>query len=1091
MSPAVLAEPVDFNLPAQPADGALMAFCKQAKAELIFSYDKLHVATSGAVIGRYEPDEALRLLLSGTGFEAKRNASGRFVVSAVAQEGVIRGRLVTPEGGGARGVRVAIEDERRSTVTDDSGAFEFTAVPTGTYRLAAGAPGYQTLEIAGVQVVAGRVLRLDPQVIKVASDPGKLEPYVVQGQAAPSGPLADEEATQVPRTAIGNVDQPRSENDALDYTVFTRDQITRSGVVDVNEFLERQILDSDAATLPPERNGSAGAYASGSTNLSLRGYGADETIILVNGRRLPEVVTALPADLAQGPQAPQADVNVIPLNLIERIEVLPVSASAIYSGSPVGGVINIVLRPDFNTAELTTTYTNAVAGFNAPESTVSLMSGQTLLAGKLHVRLSATYTQVDPPTESDLGFIRSNLQAHPQPESILYRATPNVSSANGSPLFGPGTPSYTSVAPGADGSGGLGPFTGREGTQSLALFQPLGGGLANSPDSMDYAYGRKVRSGSFYGSATYDLLPGLQVGFDVSAGRTVNTTGTTVFNGALSLPASSPFNPFGQTVGVTLNDTLPGLGASYDEALVDHYSGVFGVLLQMRDDWQASMDAQYGLSVTRYRGIANVDNTAWQQLVDQGIYNPLRDTQAFGPPRQFYDHAVEFYGGEGQFVTLGDYDTFDSSLRISNATLQLPTGTSTVVVGGDYRYARLANYVYALSYGYGSLVAPANTWVGRSLQRVSTFTEIQTPLIPSRWLPSWIHGVSTDLAVRYTASTLANEANFAPTGAVKVEFGGGFSLRGSYATSNTFPPPYFSRLQDASIATSGSGPTEELFVYDPRRGNQQQQVTASDAVNPNLVPEAAVTQTAGVLFDRGTVHHLRASLDFVNTVTSGEQKYLYPQQVVDLEAIFPTRVIRAAPIPGDPYVIGPITSVLTGNYNLAWRHSYEWSASVDYSWTQCLGGSLDLYCRLIDFQRYDLEVLPTLPPVDELRAPDGTTPGLLKTRVNFGAGWSNKTLGFGIDGQYFSSRILPADEWAAQGSDHVNPYTEFGAYLQGNLSRFIPWRSPHYGLSGQLRIDNFLGAKPAKYAEDASGSGVESYTDWRGRVYSVTLTVTF
>jgi hypothetical protein len=100
-------------------------------------------------------------------------------------------------------------------------------------------------------------------------------------------------------------------------------------------------------------------------------------------------------------------------------------------------------------------------------------------------------------------------------------------------------------------------------------------------------------------------------------------------------------------------------------------------------------------------------------------------------------------------------------------------------------------------------------------------------------------------------------------------------------------------------------------------------------------------------------------------------------------------------------------------------------------------------------------------------------------------------VGFGVDGQYFSPRTLPSDEWAAQGSDHVDPYTEFGAYLQGDLGRFLPWKSPHYGLSGQLRIDNLLGARPPKYAEDASGSGVESFTDWRGRVYSVTLTVTF
>jgi len=86
MIPAVLlAGPVEFNLPAQPADGALMAFCKQAKVEMLFSYDELHKATSSEVVGSLEPDEALERLLKGTGFEARRNGSGRYVVTPVAE----------------------------------------------------------------------------------------------------------------------------------------------------------------------------------------------------------------------------------------------------------------------------------------------------------------------------------------------------------------------------------------------------------------------------------------------------------------------------------------------------------------------------------------------------------------------------------------------------------------------------------------------------------------------------------------------------------------------------------------------------------------------------------------------------------------------------------------------------------------------------------------------------------------------------------------------------------------------------------------------------------------------------------------------
>ena len=1087
---AAPASPVDFNLPAQPADRALMSFCRQAKAELLFSFDELHQVRSSPVSGPHEPEEALRMILEGTGFAATQKGAGRFVVTPVENKGSIKGRLLAADGSGAKDLHVIITGKELSAATDPSGQFEFPSVPSGTYQLVAGGPGYQPLEIADVRVSAGHSLTLGALTMTIASDPAQLEPYVVQAKSAAYGPLDRIQGDPIPRTAIGNVDRPRSENDPLDYTIFTREQIARSGVIDVNDFLQREILDSDVTALPPERNGSARAFASGSDNLNMRGYGADATIVLVDGRRLPEIVTALPANLTSA-TPPQADVNVIPLSLIDHIEVLPVSASAIYSGSPVGGVINIVLRPDANSTELTTTYTNALAGFDAPQSTVSLLHGETLLGGKLHCRLNATFTLVSPPTETDLGYIRASLAQARVAQASLYRATPNVSSADQSPLFGPGSASVTSVAPGADGSGGIGAFAGRQGEQSLSLFEPFGGGLAQSTNSIDFPYGRKERSGTFFASLTYDVSPWLQLGMDASAGRTVNNTGFSVFNGNLVLPAASPFNPFHTDLDVTLNETAPAYGQDYDEAHIDHYSAVFGLLLRMRDDWKATLDAQYGLSITRYRGIEGVDDGRWQDLVDEGVYNPLRDTQAFAPPKQFYDEAVVFYGSPGSFVTLGDYDTFDSALRITNAFLRLPTGTSTVVLGGDYRYARLGTYDDILRYGDGSLVQAPEYWVGRSLQRVSAFGELDAPLLPARWLPGWIHGIETDVAGRYTASTLANESNFAPTGAVKIDFAGGFSLRGTFATSNRFPPPVFSRPKETGISTGGAGTVAAVTLPDPRRGNQDETFQVSDAVNPNLVSEASVTQTLGLLFERGKIQHFRASLEFVDTVTSGEQAYLAATGVLDLESIFPQRVIRAPAAPGDPYGVGPITEVLTGNFNLAWRHSYEWTSSFDYTWTRCFGGSLEAYCRLIYFQRYDVEVLPDSPPVDELREPDGSTSGLLKMRMNFGAGWSNHAYGFGIDGHYFHSRILPEQEWATQGSDKVLPYTQFDAYLQGDLGRWIPWKSARYGLRGQLRVDNIFDAAPPKYADDPSGAGVQPYGDWRGRIYSVSVTVTF
>src|SRR5438045_1294646 len=83
-------------------------------------------------------------------------------------------------------------------------------------------------------------------------------------------------------------------------------------------------------------------------------------------RRHPEVM------LSGRQETLPPDVNFIPISLVERVEVLPVSASALYSGNPVGGVINIVLRPNVKSTEVTTTCTNALGGFDAPQFSVSL-----------------------------------------------------------------------------------------------------------------------------------------------------------------------------------------------------------------------------------------------------------------------------------------------------------------------------------------------------------------------------------------------------------------------------------------------------------------------------------------------------------------------------------------------------------------------------------------------------------------------------------------------------------------------------------------------------------------------------------------------
>lgn len=1090
--PAARAEPLNFNLPAQRADTALLEFSKQANLEILFSSTALRKVNSTAVVGRFEPEEALKELLRDTGFIARRDPRGKFIVTlAPPATGGIRGRLIGADGRGLRGMRVSIAALRQTVVTDEQGEFHFSALPIGFHRIVANGEAYPPLRIATARVEADQVVTLAPKTMVMASEPTRLAPVVVQGRLGQLRAGDRAPGAQFPRSATGNLDLNRGEDDVLPYTVHDREKISRGGVVNLNEFLQRSVLDSDAASRPPEQNGTTESFVAGSTNLSLRGYGADETVVLVNGRRLPEILNSFSSKYSRS-QTP--DVNFIPLSLVDRVEVLPVSASALYSGNPVGGVINIVLRSDMDATEVTATHTNALAGFDVPQSTISLQHGQTLLGGALRLRFNASFSRAVPATEAELGYRQAYLRANPTAaNNSLYRATPNLVSADGTPLFGPGTPRETSVAPGADGNGGLAAFSGRQGVRNGQLFDSVGG-FASSPESVDYPYGRRQRGVSYFASAAYDVFPWLEVGIDGIHTRSSVNRGHNVFSADLMLAGTSPFNPFGKDVRVSLNETAPLLGEDYNEARIDFSSAVFGLLVKLPAQWRFSADVQYAHNLTKYRGVSEPNHQRWQQLVDAGRYNPLRDTQVHSPSAEFYDRVLKYYGGRGQFVTLGDYEAIDTAVRISNQTLVLPTGIGAVSVGGDYRRNRLDAYFNSQRYGDGSLVGSPVEWTGRRLERISAFGELQSPLLPEHWLPGWLQRIETDLALRYVAADTSQETNVAPTGGLKVSFTGGLALRATVATSNRFPTPQLSRQMPAPELPNGEGGGEVSLVKirDPRRGNEEYGVRSSEILTPDLRPEAAVTRTVGLIFQRGEVHRFRTALDYVDTRKSGEQVTTIDEAgFVNLEALFPGRVTRAPVAPADPQQVGKIVSVLTGAVNVAWRQSQNWTTAVDYTWTECRGGRLDAYARWLYFQRYELQLLPTSAVVDELTQPDGAAPGLLKHRVNFGAGWSNRRYGFGLDGRYFHSRVLPMNEWAFQGGREINAHWQFDAYVQSDLARWLPGKESRFELRAQLRVNNIFGAQPPKYAGDVAGTGVQAYGDWRGRVYSVSLTAVF
>ncbi len=114
-------------------------------------------------------------------------------------------------------------------------------------------------------------------------------------------------------------------------SVVTSNELKLQGTVSVESMLQ------NLPSVLPEYNQGVDNGASGTATVSLRGLGSKRTLVLVNGSRL------MPGD----PITPSPDVNNIPAALVDRVEVITGGASAVYGSDAVAGVVNFIMKKDF------------------------------------------------------------------------------------------------------------------------------------------------------------------------------------------------------------------------------------------------------------------------------------------------------------------------------------------------------------------------------------------------------------------------------------------------------------------------------------------------------------------------------------------------------------------------------------------------------------------------------------------------------------------------------------------------------------------------------------------------------------------------
>ncbi|HRP04491.1 MAG TPA: TonB-dependent receptor plug domain-containing protein, partial [Opitutaceae bacterium] len=225
-----------------------------------------------------------------------------------------------------------------------------------------------------------------------------------------------------------NADIARSRDDVQPYVVMDRAQIEASMATNLEDFLRTR--------LPMNQSFSSGAQL-GSSNFSainLRGLGSNQTLILVDGRRLPPRPGGLGTSV-------QGDVNGIPLGMIERVEILPSTASGIYGGGATGGVINIITRKDYSGTEVVMNYLNTFES-DSYNRRIEVNGSYQLEGGRTMLTVNASKVDGHELSAKDRTFVQQGraLQLANNP-SVFFGTTPptgyttNIRSQNGSNLI--------------------------------------------------------------------------------------------------------------------------------------------------------------------------------------------------------------------------------------------------------------------------------------------------------------------------------------------------------------------------------------------------------------------------------------------------------------------------------------------------------------------------------------------------------------------------------------------------------------------------------------------------------------------------------
>jgi iron complex outermembrane receptor protein len=648
-------------------------------------------------------------------------------------------------------------------------------------------------------------------------------------------------------------------------TIYRRDDIEARGATLLSEFL-LSLPFAGAGSFDDRAN--IFSFHTGTAAISLRGLGPSATLVLLNGRRIAAY------GLSLDDRRTFVDLNSIPMAAIDRIEVLRDGASAIYGADAIGGVVNIVLRGDFRGAEASVLAGRSTQGGAGKRyASVSIGTGDSASDGH-NVLLIVDALKQDELRMSERAF---------------------SSSADLRPRGGVDTRSLFSVPPTVEIDGVPQPGIGCP--PERVVPDPLIGGSYCVFDPNPYAslLPQTERIGAL-AAGSQAMAGSLRMYTELALNRTLTKHGIAPMPVVFLVPAAAPANPYGRDVGVYWR--VLDLGQRRTESTVDFARAVAGI----QGEWGTWQTWEWDLAVgaatvgTRFSKLNHASSRQVESLVASGALNPFAGGSAPETLSSVGIGGIDRYRGSSRHVLASARSEL---VQLTHGALAMALGVErrresfSVVPDPKVIEGELAGALdgqegaqRSIDAAFVEVAAPLGRHVEMQLaarhDRYSDFGSSTSPKIAVRWQPS------RRLMLRASAGT-----GFLPP-----------SLQQIHAPEGSLFIPNVDRIRcPVTHSPSDCGSRGILTLL----GNSTD-LKAETSRQHNIGIVVEPTPGVSVGFDAWHIRH-RGKIDMAIGY------------VLENEALFPGRVVRAAPSAEDLALglPGPIVEVHGGYINVALR----------------------------------------------------------------------------------------------------------------------------------------------------------------------------